>query len=124
DWGDALNFDGPGSESVREFFLANIRHWITEYHLDGFRFDATQAMVDDSERHILADITATARESGGTRRIYLVNENEPQNTMLVRPIDGGGYGMDGLWNDDFHHSALVALSGRNEAYYTDYRGSA
>ena len=30
--------------------------------------------------------------------------------------------MDGLWNDDFHHSAVVALTGRNEAYYTDYLG--
>lgn len=123
DWGDALNFDDPGSQSVREFFLANIRHWVEEYHLDGFRFDATQAMVDDSPRHILADITATAREAGGRRRIYLINENEPQDTALVRPIDRGGYGMDGLWNDDFHHSALVALSGRNEAYYTDYFGT-
>ena len=28
-----------------------------------------------------------------------------------------------LWNDDFHHSALVALTGRNEAYYTDYHGT-
>jgi maltooligosyltrehalose trehalohydrolase len=124
DWGDALNFDGENSHGVREFFLANVRHWIEEYHLDGFRFDATQAIIDTrSPRHILAEITETARRSGGRRKIYLVNENEPQNTQLVRPIDAGGYGMDALWNDDFHHSALVAISGHDEAYYTDHPGT-
>jgi maltooligosyltrehalose trehalohydrolase len=123
DWGDAMNFDGPGSEGVREFFLSNIRHWIEEYHLDGFRFDATQAILDDSPKHILAEITEAAHRSGNGKSIYLINENEPQHTRLVRPIEAGGYGMDALWNDDFHHSALVALSGHNEAYYTDYLGS-
>ncbi|MEA2735719.1 MAG: maltooligosyltrehalose trehalohydrolase, partial [Humisphaera sp.] len=123
DWGDALNFDGENSHGVREFFLANVRHWIEEYHLDGFRFDATQAILDDTPRHILMEITETARRSGGKRKIYLSNENEPQNTQLVRPIDGGGFGMDALWNDDFHHAALAALSGHNEAYYTDTRGT-
>jgi maltooligosyltrehalose trehalohydrolase len=124
DWGDAINFDGESSAGVREFFLSNIKHWIEEYHLDGFRFDATQAMIDTrSPKHILAEITETARRSGGRRKIYLINENEPQNTQLVRPIDSGGYGMDGLWNDDFHHSALVAVSGHDEAYYTDHPGT-
>jgi maltooligosyltrehalose trehalohydrolase len=122
DWGDALNFDGPNSAPVREFFLSNIRYWIEEYHLDGFRFGATQAIVDQSPKHILAEITEQARRSGGDKSIYLINENEPQHTRLVRPIEKGGYGMDALWNDDFHHSAMVAISGHNEAYYTDYFG--
>lgn len=123
DWGDAMNFDGPGCCGVRDFFLANIRHWIEEYHLDGFRFDATQAMVDESEKHILAEITETARTAAGQRSVYLINENEPQHTSLVRPTDAGGYGMDALWNDDFHHSAIVAITGHNEAYYNDYLGT-
>ncbi|QOV92371.1 malto-oligosyltrehalose trehalohydrolase [Humisphaera borealis] len=123
DWGDAMNFDAAGSRPVREFFLCNVRMWIEEYHLDGFRFDATQALVDESERHILAEITEVARRSAGNRAIYLVNENEPQHTQLVRPIDGGGCGMDALWNDDFHHAAMVAMTGHSEAYYCDYRGA-
>ncbi len=41
----------------------------------------------------------------------------------MRPEKAGGYGLDALWNDDFHHSALVALTGRNEAYYSDYLGT-
>jgi maltooligosyltrehalose trehalohydrolase len=126
DWGEAINFDGEGSGPVREFFVANAVYWITEYHLDGFRFDATQAIVDSSRDHILAEITraarAAARAAVSERAIYLINENEPQNTRLVRATKDGGYGMDALWNDDFHHSALVALSGHSEAYYVDHPG--
>jgi maltooligosyltrehalose trehalohydrolase len=124
DWGDAINFDGPDSAPVREYYLANARYWIEEYHLDGFRFDATQNIYDDSPgEHILAAIARTTREAAGRRSIYLVNENEPQHTRLVRPPVQGGLGLDALWNDDFHHSAMVALTGRNEAYYTDHLGT-
>jgi maltooligosyltrehalose trehalohydrolase len=122
DWGEAMNFDGPESAGVREFFLANARYWIEEFHFDGFRFDATQAIVDDSPQHILSLITDGVRAAAGGRSVYLINENEPQLTKLVRPTDARGYGMDALWNDDFHHSAMVVLAGHNEAYYTDYRG--
>ncbi len=122
DWGDCLNFDGEGSAGVREFFTANASYWISEYHFDGFRFDATQAIIDDSKEHILAAITRAARAAAGQRSIYLITENEPQDSRIVRPLDNGGYGMNALWNDDFHHSAAVALIGRQEAYFTDYRG--
>lgn len=123
DWGEAINYDGENSAPVREFFISNARHWIEEYHLDGFRFDATQNIYDSSREHILAAVAAAARRSAGKRSIYLVNENEPQHTTIVRPREKGGYGMDALWNDDFHHTALVTLTGRREAYYTDYRGT-
>ena len=122
DWGEAINYDGDNSGPVREFFLANARYWIEEYHLDGFRFDATQNIYDDSRDHILAAITRTARHAAGKRRIYLVAENEPQETRIVRSPDSGGFGLDALWNDDFHHSAIALLSGHKEAYYTDYPG--
>jgi maltooligosyltrehalose trehalohydrolase len=122
EWGESINFDDEGSLGVREFFLANTRYWIEEFHLDGYRYDATQAILDDSPEHILAAISRTARQAAAPRTIYLVNENEPQHTRIVRPLERGGYGMDALWNDDFHHSAMVVLSGRNEAYYTDHRG--
>src|SRR5690606_12643836 len=101
--------------------LANVRHWNEEYHLDGFRFDATQAIFDDSPRHILADIASCARAAAGERSVLLVSENEPQRTALVRAPEQGGYGLDALWNDDFHHSAMVAMTGRHEAYYSDHR---
>ncbi len=123
EWGEALNFDGSDSGPVRELFLANARHWIEEFHLDGLRLDATQAIVDDSAEHIITAIGRTARAAAGRRRVILVAENEPQDTSLVRPVEEGGRGLDALWNDDFHHSAVVALCGHDEAYYTDYRGA-
>jgi maltooligosyltrehalose trehalohydrolase len=122
DWGEAINFDGEDAGPVREFYLANAGYWIEEFHLDGLRLDATQDVKDASRDHILAAAVRRAHEAAGKRSIYTVAENEPQETDLVRPPAEGGYGIDALWNDDFHHSAQVALTGRNEAYYTDYTG--
>src|SRR5439155_21278952 len=123
DWGAAINYDGPDAGPVRAFVAANAAHWIAEYHLDGLRLDATQNVYDTSERHILADISTASRAAAGRRSIVLVAENEPQDVRLVRPIGQGGYGLDGVWNDDYHHTAHVALTGHAEAYYTDYRGT-
>jgi maltooligosyltrehalose trehalohydrolase len=122
EWGDAINFDGEQAGPVREFFVANAGYWIDEFHLDGLRLDATQQIFDASPENIQAAVTKAAREAAGPRPIVVVAENEPQETKLVRPPEHGGYGMDALWNDDFHHSATVALTGRTEAYYSDYRG--
>jgi maltooligosyltrehalose trehalohydrolase len=123
DWGAAINFDGEHSGPVREFFLANATYWIDEFHFDGLRLDATQEIYDQSPVHILAMITQKVRQSAPGRSTILVAENEPQDTTLVRPPAQGGYGLDALWNDDFHHSAMVALTGHNEAYYSDYQGT-
>jgi len=123
DWGEAINFDGDQSAPVREFVLTNARYWIQEFHLDGLRLDATQNIYDASESHILKEITSAAREAAGARSIYIVAENEPQETHHVASPEQGGFGMDSLWNDDLHHSLHVALTGRSEAYYTDYRGA-
>jgi len=122
DWGEAINYDGENAEAVREFMCANAGYWIDEFHLDGLRLDATQNLYDSSNDHILAAITRRAREAAPGRSIIIVAENESQDVILVRPREQGGYGIDALWNDDFHHSATVAMTGRNEAYYTDYLG--
>lgn len=122
DWGEPINFDGPDAGPVREFFLANVRYWIEEFHVDGYRFDATQQIFDSSSDNIMAAMTREARQAARGKSILTVAENEPQDTRLVRSPDDGGYGMDSLWNDDFHHSAMVALTGRTDAYYSDYRG--
>jgi len=123
DWGDSINFDGPNSGPVREFFITNGRYWIKEFHFDGFRFDATQSIVDNSDEYIVGAIGRAARKAAGARSIILVAENERQEANLIRPRSEGGDDLDAVWNDDFHHSAVVALSGRREAYYTDYLGS-
>ena len=123
EWGDAINFDGEGSGPVREFFIANAGYWIDEFHLDGLRLDATQQIFDASPVNVMADISQRVREAARGRGTLIVAENEPQLARLVRPRERGGYGIDALWNDDFHHAAHVALTGRAEAYYTDYRGT-
>lgn len=123
EWGDAINFDGDNNAEVREFFAGNIEYWIREYHLDGLRFDATQSIFDKSREHILAVMARRARETAGKRGIILVAENEEQETKIARSSEQGGYGFDSLWNDDYHHSAVAALTGQRSAYYTDYLGS-
>ena len=123
EWGEAINFDGPNSLPVREFFLANVEYWIREFHMDGVRLDATQSIFDASGEHILAAIACTAHKAADGRDTIVIAENEPQHVRLARPVDHGGYGLDALWNDDFHHSAIVALTGRQEAYYQDHSGT-
>jgi maltooligosyltrehalose trehalohydrolase len=120
DWGKPVNFD---SSPVREFFLANVRYWIEEYHFDGLRVDATPWFFSSTPVHILADLTKTAKEAAGKKDIIVIGENEPQDAKLLRPYKKGGYGFDALWNEDFHHTAHVRLTGKREAYYTDYLGS-
>jgi maltooligosyltrehalose trehalohydrolase len=118
DWGDAINYDGEGSAGVRELAIENAGYWISEFHFDGLRLDATQNIYDKSPRHILADITTKARAAAQGRSIFVIGENESQDMKLVTE-----YGIDALWNDDFHHSAFVAMTGNNEAYLSGYRGA-
>lgn len=123
EWGEAINFDGPDSKQVREFYIANAGFWIDEYHFDGLRLDATQNIYDTSSPHILSQISQQVRKAAPQRQTYIIAENEYQQTELVHPIEDGGYGLDAVWNDDFHHTALVRLTGHNESYYTDYLGT-
>lgn len=122
-WGEAINFDGEGSEGVRELIRSNAAYWIAEFHVDGLRLDATHAIFDASSVHILREIALEVRRSAGHRRTLLIAEDESQRVQLVGPPDRGGYGIDALWNDDFHHSAIVALTHRDDAYYRDYAGT-
>src|SRR6476620_6029072 len=122
EWGDSINFDVENCGPVREFFITNGRYWIEEFHFDGFRFDATQSIHDKSSEYIVGAIGRAARQAAGDRAIILIAENETQEPELVRSRKEGGDDLDAVWNDDWHHAAVVALTGRNEAYYTDYRG--
>ena len=123
EWGAAINFDGEGAGPVREYFISNACYWVSEFHLDGLRLYATRQVFDAGPVHLLAELSQCARRVAGDRSIVLIGENEPQQVRALAPVDQGGYGLDALWNDDFHHTARVALTGRREAYYTDYRGA-
>lgn len=112
EWGDVLNYEAHG---VRELIAENAAYWIDEFHLDGLRLDATQS-IDYS---VIGELVTSAREAAGDRTIFIVAENEPENVALIDE-----HGVDAMWNDDWHHSAIVAMTGRREAYYTDYLGTA
>src|SRR5213082_4231324 len=98
DWGDSVNFDGPNSGPVREFFITNGRYWIDEFHFDGFRFDATQNVCDTSDEYIIGAVGRAARTAAGKRSLILIAENEPQEAKMVRPRSEGGHDLDGVWN--------------------------
>ena len=123
EWGDAINFHGPDSAEVRLFFKSNAAYWIKEYHFDGLRLDATQNIYDTSDPHIIQEIAEAVREAAPHRQTYIVAENEVQDTTQVNSVEMGGYGLDAVWNDDFHHAAMVRLTGRREGYFKDYQGS-
>jgi maltooligosyltrehalose trehalohydrolase len=118
-WGSAVNFDGPGSEFVRRFFLENPIYWMHEFHIDGFRLDATHAIIDTSEPHILAEIAAEVHARGG----YVIAEDERNEAKLLQDPQEGGYGFDGVWADDFHHVARVSQTGQRESYFRDFEGT-
>jgi maltooligosyltrehalose trehalohydrolase len=125
EWGEALNFDGDNAGPVREFVLTNAGYWIEEFHLDGLRVDATQALYDESDDHIVGAIARRVREAARSqgRSVLVIGESEPQHARLVRPPEAGGMGYDLLWSDDFHHTAVVAATGTREGYYGDYLGT-
>lgn len=123
DWGTALNFDGPHSEQVRRFFIENALHWIHDYHFDGLRLDATHVIVDNSPKPILAEISETVHASLPGRQVLLIAEDHRNLAAMYQPIDKGGWGLDGVWADDFHHQLQRFLAGDHEAYYRDFTGS-
>ena len=123
DWGAAINFDGEGSAEVRAYYCENAAYWIDEFHFDGLRLDATQDIWDSTTPHILTELIQAAQQAAGTRSIVTIAENEPQTASLVRSREQGGKSCDALWNDDFHHSAMVAATGHAEAYYSETHGT-
>lgn len=121
-WGTAVNFDGPQSDAVRRFVVDNARMWVRDFHVDGLRLDAVHAIYDFGARHILAEIKAAVqREAGSAGRIvHVIAESNQNDVRLIRSPARGGFGLDGVWNDDFHHSVHSLLSGERDGYYQDF----
>lgn len=121
-WGAAINFDGPGSRVVRDFFIHNALYWLEEFHLDGLRLDAVHAILDDSRPDILTEIAQAVRQGPGrTRDVHLVLENDNNAARyLARDAHGAARCYDAQWNDDVHHALHVLLTGERDGYYADY----
>jgi len=121
-WGPAFNFDGPGADAVRAFFIENALMWIRDYHMDGLRLDAVHAIVDQAPLHILEQLALEVeRLSADLRRsTFVIAESELNDPRFVRNRDAGGYGLDAAWADDWHHSLHSALTGERTGYYEDF----
>lgn len=118
-WGAALDFEGPDSAAVRDFFVHNALYWIEEYRIDGLRLDAVHAIADKSEPDIVARISEAVRAANPRRHVHLVleDENNTYGRLAVQPLPGR---FDGQWNDDFHHALRVVLTGDSSGYFHDY----
>jgi maltooligosyltrehalose trehalohydrolase len=121
-WGDALNFDGGNSAWTRRLVLDSASMWFDEYHIDGLRLDATQEIYDHSEKHILRELAETASDK--QPRPILIAEHERSDLTTVRDRESGGYGLDAVWVDDFHHSSHVLLTGESRGYLDRFDGGA
>jgi maltooligosyltrehalose trehalohydrolase len=122
-WGAAVNLDAHNSHHVRSFFIENALHWLTEYHLDGLRLDATHGLVDDSPCHFVRELALSVRESINDRAVLLMSEDERNLKTIVLPFDEGGWGLDAVWSDDFHHQIRRLSAGDRDGYYQDFSGS-
>jgi maltooligosyltrehalose trehalohydrolase len=123
-WGSALNFDGPDSDEVRRFFIENALYWVTEFHIDALRLDALHAILDISPQPFLEELSASVHEQAErlNRRVYFFGESAANDARLIRSRELGGYGLDAQWNDDFHHTLHVLLTGEQTGYYQDFGG--
>jgi malto-oligosyltrehalose trehalohydrolase len=122
-WGAAINFDTEGAATVREFFLHNALYWLSEYHFDGLRIDATHAIMDQGPLHILEELARRVRAAPLARTVHLVLENEHNEARwLERDAAGHPLLYDAQWNDDVHHVLHVSASDEAEGYYQEYRG--
>jgi maltooligosyltrehalose trehalohydrolase len=121
-WGPALNLDGPDSDEVRSFFIESALYWITEFHIDALRLDAVHAILDHSPRPLLEELAAEVHGVARKlkRQVYLIPESAANDARLVRSQELGGYGLDAVWSDDFHHALRVLLTGDRSGYYKDY----
>ncbi|OGW49150.1 MAG: malto-oligosyltrehalose trehalohydrolase, partial [Nitrospirae bacterium GWC2_57_9] len=123
-WGDAVNYDGAYSDEVRAFFIQNALYWISEFHFDGLRLDAIDAIYDLSARHVLAELADAVHRRAGElgRQAFVVAESDLNDVKLINPSALGGYGIDAQWSDDFHHALHALLTHERKGYYQDFGG--
>jgi maltooligosyltrehalose trehalohydrolase len=121
-WGSAVNLDMPGSDEVRRYLLDNALMWLRDYHVDGLRLDAVHALVDERATHLLEEMAVEVEALGARlhKPLFLVAESDLNDARLVTGRDGGGYGLDGQWADDVHHSLHALLTGERSGYYGDF----
>jgi maltooligosyltrehalose trehalohydrolase len=121
-WGSALNFDNQESDGIRRYFIDNALYWLTEFHIDALRLDATDRIIDISPHHILEEIATAFREQ--SRRLgclaFTIGESDLNDVRVIKPSAECGYGLDAQWSDDFHHSLHPLITGAERGYFADF----
>jgi len=121
-WGLAINFDGPESGPVRQFFIENALQWFNDFHIDVLRLDAIHGIFDFGAFHFLAELqrrVELASEQLG-RKLYLIAESDLNDARILLPPEKGGHGLAAQWSDDFHHSLHTLLTNETAGYYADF----
>ena len=121
-WGQAINFDGSGSDEVRRFFCENALYWLEQYHFDALRLDAIHGIFDFSALPFLTELKSSVAELSRQlgRRIHLIAESDLNDARVIAPRQRGGYEIDAQWSDDFHHSLHTLLTKETTGYYQDF----
>jgi 1,4-alpha-glucan branching enzyme len=122
-WGPMVNFD---NDVARHFFVQNILYLAKEYHIDGFRFDATRPIHIEWDGNIkkkgsgggwnfLKEIRA--RVKAADPGIILIAEELPNNWYITMENVGHQWGgdwhgpFDSQWVDTFHDNFKEVLKG-------------
>ncbi|PZR52319.1 malto-oligosyltrehalose trehalohydrolase [Xylanimonas oleitrophica] len=126
-WGQAVNLDGADAREVRAFVVQNALRWLRDFHVDALRLDAVHALVDDSPRHLLAELADAVADLSAEvgRPLSLIAESDLNDARMVTPtsaeLDGrSGWGMTAQWADDVHHALHALLTGERQGYYGDF----
>ncbi len=108
DNGKYLNYSGCGNTVncnhpvVRELILECLRYWVTDMHVDGFRFDLASVLGRDRRGHVMADPPAVEMISDDGILSHV--------KLIAEPWDAGGAYQVGSfpfgrrwaeWNDKF-----------------------
>jgi maltooligosyltrehalose trehalohydrolase len=118
-WGDLINFEEP---AVRRFVIDNALMWLRDFHVDALRLDAVHALHDESDTHILGELS-TAVDTMSTmvnRPLVLIAESDLNDPVVITPRADGGHGLAAQWNDDVHHALHALLTGERQGYYCDF----
>lgn len=121
-WGDAVNFDGPGSDGVRNYFVENALFFLRDYHVDALRLDAIHGIFDCGAKHILEELSERVEtySQESNRTCFLIAESDLNDVRTIRRREQGGHGIHAQWCDDFHHCVHTLLTGERKGYYCDF----
>ena len=100
--------------------------WLRDYHLDGLRLDAVDALRDRRAIHFLEELAVKVQTLAGQlrRELILIAESSANNPQMVTPREAGGYGLTAQWSNDFHHAVHVSITGERQGRYREFEALA